>query len=120
MDVSITYQPSEGSKRKHPLISNMGMLDVFLTSVHSIWKSESVPAIRSLCGHYEKQNATLLAFCFFAVYRKTQWSGEEIALSIMRLVAVVQTNIFLIWCDNINNCVLYASLVTDITPKGRW
>lgn len=37
-----------------PLKSNMEVLDVFLTSVHSIWKSECFPAIGGLYGHYEK------------------------------------------------------------------
>lgn len=92
MDVSIIHKPSERSKTKHPLISNTGMLDVFLTSVHSIWKSESFPAIGSLCGHYKQQNTTLLQF----TERAMQWSGDEIALSSMCLAAVVQTNIFLI------------------------
>lgn len=40
--------------------SIMEALDVFLTSVHSIWKSENFPAIGSLCGRREKWNTTPL------------------------------------------------------------
>ncbi|KAL7371888.1 hypothetical protein ABVT39_006592, partial [Epinephelus coioides] len=46
-------RPPEGSEKKRPPKSNMVALDVFLTSVHSIWKSESFPAIGGLCGHFE-------------------------------------------------------------------